>query len=531
MLPAVVCSSLGKFRILKIHIPNCETHGIRSVDIRLISSKMPYYKLHHVFAIIDGGNWLTFNTNIEQISIFNKSVKYVFGIWECILPPEAFGSDEMGMEVSEPEKGDDSFVKAKYISSYLFLQNHNNCCASEILKDLDDFFISRLVTNAFAHEDKQFAFNQLAAAIVSPKARFIEGIKKFEYTPSNIDCVFEALQVLMLDLRSVFLPYHPKSSFNGSVYVGNSSFSGNQDTEILFTSLKWDAEKVDLFALATTTGIVEQPIEFVGKYNLPDKLETYSKRKFYFIRNGISENAKVYIKANPYTINVLSIQGIIANDDGDWYLDFSRLPLISKKFSHSSITGPDLYSVVMRLTAEKKALYGLLHIKNKLFKRIETSFDSFYSSVTDEQKTILKDHYKIDKDGFHYAETDRRGPMGIAFYISDKDGENEISKLAYLLGEPLNQRKYTQEELKSSLTFIESFSLNFLDLMGNKPSTYLEKQIEQTLFKIIELEFKVQHFRLVCVTRDWWASLVKAGVCGYKCVQGDLMFTEESLYA
>ena len=531
MLPAVVCSSLDKFRILKIHIPKCETNGIRSVDIRSISKKMLYFKLHHVFAVLESGNWLTFNANIENVNIFNSDIKHIFGVWEYILPSEAFGSSEMALEVFEPNKDDASFIQAKYISSYLFLQEYNHRCASEILNDLDDFLISRLVTNAFAFEDKQFALTQLAAAIRSPKARFIEGVKKFEYMPNRIDCVFEVLQVLMSDPTAMFLPYHPKSSFVGSVYIGNNSFKGQQNTEIPFASLTWDAEKVDLFASAKTIGIVEKPTGFTEKYNLPSTFETYAKRKFYFIRNGISENAKVYIKASPHTIKVLSVHGIIINDGGVWYVDFSNLPLISKKLSHSNITGPDLYEIVMKLIQEKKSLYGLLHIKNKLFKKTENSFDVFYRSANEEQKMILKEHYGIGSEGFQYAETDRRGPLNIAFYISDTGGENEISKLAYLLDSPLNQRKYTQDELKSALNFIESFSLKFFDNLGNKPSIDLEKKIEQTLLKIIELEFKVQHFRLVCITRDWWDDLVKAGVCGYKCVQGDLMFTEESLYA
>jgi len=530
-MSSLACLSFGRFRIIKIPISDCgKNKKIRSAEIKSLKEKLPFFKLHQIFAFLENGDFLTFDIYLDTFNIFNETINGLFTVWERLDIIHKDSVKEIAADIID----DDDSIKARYISSFIFLEDNNQICASEIVDSLDDFLISRLVTNAYAFEDKLFALNQLRFAIKSQEGRFLEGRTHYTYDPSSIDCAFETLQILMLDPKAIFYPYHPKSSFDSRFILNASNFIGHRDTQIPFNSLKWDAEKIDLSVFSHIEGHIKIFSRDAKEHNLPETIETYTKRKFYFIRNGVLETAKIYFSASAEVLKLLESNNIAIKENDGWYVDFSSLPLISRKFSVSKITGPILYEIIINLIQEKKKLYGLKHIKNKLYPTVKNSFEDFYNTLTNEQKKFIETDRNIGiyADGFRYNDrTLKRGPHDIKFYITDKDGENDVSKLAFIAEAPLTSISYSLDKLKDSFQFMESFSLSFFDSPMEKPSIELEKQIEQTLIKIIELEFKIQHFRLVCITRDWWTTLVTSGFRGYTCENGDLKFTEESLYA
>jgi hypothetical protein len=525
MLSPLLCLNVGSFSILKIPLPRSEQKKVRSCGIYDYDNMPPYFTLKQVFIITKEG-WLSFNINYNTVNIFNDDVDGVFIV--CFLGN--LPSIKSHFPLVDP--ADESFMVARYVSSYMFIQSCNLFSAAEILEGMDDYLLSRLAVNAYGFDDKQFALNQLRFAIKSKAGRYVEGKKKYIYDPTKPDCVFEILKYLMLDQEAVFYPLHPKGYFDSEFVIGkNKQFVCHKDVAVPFNKLRWDAEKVDLSVSVKIHGYVELNLD--DDIGLPRRIETFTKRSFHFIRNGVSENARIYFNASAETIALFKLHDLIKEEDGKWCLDFSSLPIISKKLAKSEMTGPDIHKIIMELIDAKKNYYSLLYIKNKLFsKNTAEPFSILYRSLSERQKSILQKGYNLTENGFSFvASPIRRGLANINFYVSHKTGEIDISKLAFIVGESLTPKIFSPEDLKASYEYLDLFSFHFFDYIEKNRNKTIDTEMNACLKKIVELEYTIQHFRMICIISGWWSELVRTGVCGYKCEQGDLVFTEESLYA
>jgi hypothetical protein len=529
MLSQLIRLAIGdKFKLIKIPLAKSEGKKVRSYDLGNLKVTYPFLKLELVF-VFTKFNWLIFDNNSTTLNVFNESVTEIFTVWSTVYL----------IEDDPPVKDDDEIsIVAQYIGSYIFLERGFVQKAFNMIVTLSDILLSRLVFYAHGFDDRNFALNQLRFAIFCKEGRYIEGKGVFFPKVNQIDCIFDLLKFLMQDKEAVFYPYHPNGRFDSYFVEGkNSHFICRSDIEVPFNQLRWSPDKVDLFINTKVYGYIDvmsyRHLDHDIVSGLPNQIETYTTRQFHFIKNGISENTKVYIKASSATTEALIEQKILQSDESGYFIDFSEMPLLGcKLYTETKLTGPEMFVIIEDSIKYKKRYYSLRYIKMKLFSTTFDSFSQTYQQFTLKEKKYLESLSGLTEKGYPFhANPIRRGSVDISFYISDREGELELSKLAYIIKEPITDREFKPEELKSTYEKLDMFSFQFFDYIDKNPSKTLDDEIENCLQKIVELDYLIQFFRMLCITSSWWSEVLEFGVRGYKCEKGDLVFTEEHLYA
>ena len=488
-------------------------------------------KVHLIFSMVGDDSWVSYKpTSFQEVDIFPKDGNKLYVLASLNNKP---------VQVSDV---DEDFIKAQYISAYILIDEnyYKQPEAASIIKDMDDFFLTRLCLSAISRKDKAYALNQLRFAVKSPAGRFLEGYASKKIFNSLYANVFDILGLLMIDTKAVFYPFHPDAPFDSDWTYRisiNGNFKADKDTCIPFKIFDWDTYAISLSAKVKLFGTLHlggfsKSKEYL-EYDLPPTIETYTHRELFLIRHGEFENKRMYIKAKKETLCVLKKFNVVTKTQHGFLLDLTSIPMLTSAYTDLVDYNP--FESLQYIYRNKSEYLILKKVRDTFDNQDrETIFGNMYKSLNYEQKKFLLG-YRICEFGFYYMEPHIARNYRSRLCLIIVNRQKYMEKMEYVINNHFSIKKvYTSTEIKDVLETINKDVMRQFDYLKRKNQMDFVSRIEKKIDKIL-IGVNNKNYFLQCIRFSLHTSLLgqlfENKYIGFDCQYEERVFLKKKDYA
>lgn len=280
-----------------------------------------------------------------------------------------------GEEVSLPE-GDlmrptnrESMIRGVYAAAYLLTQRAKSDLALEVLSTIGDKDMIDSISNAFTNAEYGRAEAKMQEAIVTPKRRFMQGIKMNYLPKEDAFCVLDAVKLLMQDEEASFYPYHPDFEYKrigagSKVRPGYPVFEADKDkAKCALNKLNWNKSMLNLSVLANIPGTIELTGDY-AKHGFGQTYPTFVWRNYALIKDGFLNVQKLPVSMGSFTYEKFVKEGLLPvrpsyHSDTIFTLDLTQIPVINRAIANGKTSATQLCKQAyqeLELQAKLKAL-------------------------------------------------------------------------------------------------------------------------------------------------------------------------------
>ena len=400
-------------------------------------------------------------------------------------------------------EGKDPLVKAAYGSAFLLTQRARSDVALEILGVLGDKALIDQVNNAFTLEEYGKAEAKIKRAVTFPKSRFAGG-RDTNYLPAkDAFCVVDAIEILLEDNESSFLPYHDEFKYRRIGVAAKSkekypTFTPDYATGCPFSSLTWNQTKLNLSVLAKIKGTVEFK-EGYSDVGFQKNMPTFIHRNYAIVKDGFLNVGRIPVMLAAKTRKEFESRGLLepSQDKDIDILCLEKIPVINRVIAEGKTSAKELCRAAYQETELIAELKALKFLRNEIEpQELKSDF------LTDEQIKYLKAN-GIGKNGFS-PPTEKEDPKD--FYFA-KEFQIKIAGLS-----SLPSIKIVREKIASGKNLTASAQLiqNGLDLFksGAKPKRVqlaeLDDHIATRKAKLFKIRKELQRTKFAILLASKW---------------------------
>lgn len=293
----------------------------------------------------------------------------------------------------------DSLSDETTLYTVLFFAVHtmNPDLAWKVLQKLGDVRLIKAYDNCFTKQDYSNAKDLIQEAVVSPEARFTDGVDHNLVPDENAFTLVDALELLaqtdtVIDLSSPHWAYSRTGrkseqkeddtidQLSAQIAAATSAEERKElaaklvehqawtpeftqiTTKVAVKHLVGNANRPNVSINTDLAGYVTIPEEFRKKYGLPEQIETKQVRNYTIVKDGIVNVKVLPLETDIPTLKNLRASGLvikplekIGEDRMSVLVDFSSLPLVNRAMT-KGISGKDFLrdSVMLELLKAKQ---------------------------------------------------------------------------------------------------------------------------------------------------------------------------------
>lgn len=386
--------------------------------------------------------------------------------------------------------------------SLLYSQKNGVEISLKLLAGLGDKYLIRNLYNSVTSDEFSQAETYIKKSIFNTRDRFVEGAHKNYLPDPNAFCVMDAINVLMAD-ETAKMYVNDKDFKYSRISKKTEQKDGAylrypEDASVSLNNLVMNEKRLNIGVSTSTEAYVSLDPSFFNenpftaddliKHNLPSEWKITSYRTYSIIADGKIQTEQIVVSdLSKETLNQLS-DIIERRKDGKYLIDFTKLPVISKKYATMTSA-----KVLAEKSWEEKMLSSKLTVLNYLKKKKEEKEGKKFTPVDSYSEEALKflfEHCYIKNNSYTPPRTTLAAEDEYEAYsftidikgFSDVTAKSVIEKLS--VEDPKKKKEPTQREL-----LVAEY---YLSIISSIDKLDLEKEIKSLMKEVKEVRKFIQ---------------------------------------